>query len=88
LSGSQPSTKLLRIMAYAQATKLVISIILLFTILVMVASSFSTSEAQMTFCPNSGVECTITITDPDGSSTTVESQKGANDPALIIERMS
>lgn len=45
---------------------------------------FATAGAGMTFCPNSSVKCDVTLTEIDGKTTTVHSEKGKNDDSIVF----
>ena len=60
-----------------------------FTLVFAVALiAFTTNRVfgqTITYCPNSSVICTVTVTNPDGSSITVTSEKGKKDGAVIMQ---
>jgi hypothetical protein len=58
--------------------------VILTLVVIVVCNSVGPATAQTyTFCPNSGIDCTITR-DDGNTTTTVDSEKGENDAALVI----
>ncbi len=51
---------------------------------IIITQSFS--QTTVTACPGSGVKCEATVTGPDGTSATVNSQKDKNGDAIIIKQ--
>ena len=57
----------------------------LFIMFLVSLVSFGNSTAGTIICPESSIKCTVTETQPDGTSRTIESEKGAKRGAIEIE---
>ena len=61
------------------------SIGLVFAVILIGVTANKVFAETITYCPNSSVTCTVTITNPDGSSITVSSEKGKKDASVTIQ---
>jgi hypothetical protein len=74
----------LKILSVAEV-KVLGSIFLSFMLIGFTLTMPTESNSQTRVCPNSSVKCNVTVNHPDHGKITVESEKGANDDAVIIQ---